>query len=71
MTGHPTGQGHMSALVALNHLLCTELNAEMLLTDLLIDGDGESGDGGWDHQIIQRVIIDLAPYGGIRVGNWL
>lgn len=47
MTGNSTGQGHMSVLMALYHLFCPESNAEMLLIDLLIDGGGESGDGGW------------------------
>lgn len=61
----------MSALVALYHLLCSESNAEMLLRDLLIDGGGESDDCGWDHQVTQRIMIDLAAYGGIRIGKWL
>lgn len=61
----------MSALMALYHLLCPESDIEMLLIDLLIDDDGESGDGGWDHQVTQRVMIDLAASGGIRVEKWL
>lgn len=61
----------MSALMALYQLLCPESNAEMLLRDLLIDGGGESGDGGWDHQVTQRITIDVAAYGGIRIGKWL
>lgn len=71
MTGNPTGQGHMSALMALYHLFCPESNAEMLLIDLLLDGGGESGDGGWDHQVTRRGMTDLAASGGIRVGKWL